>query len=158
MSFCSILVQTRPLLCLAPGIDGAQSARSECQIWFQSEHDIREHVVGLPHFLNGFIFSAATTGINCLYGASRLTHAIASLRDAWPQWAWTESIRSRLEITRLGVPMNAVFDSWLFGFIAFSSSNAQSAETLGRIIATAATSTLIVYAVNRVAFLKFFQE
>ncbi|KAK4445450.1 amino acid permease-domain-containing protein [Podospora aff. communis PSN243] len=120
---------------------------------------IREHVVGLPHFLNGFfIFSAATTGINCLYGASRLLHAIASLRDAWPQWGWAESIRSRLETTRLGVPMNAVFVSWLFGFIAFSSSNAQSAETLGRIIATAATSTLIVYAVNCVAFLKFFRE
>jgi len=90
---------------------------------------IREHVVGLPHFLNGFfIFSAATTGINSLYGASRLLHAIASLRDAWPQWAWMESIRSRLERTRLGVPMNAVFVSWLFGFIAFSSSNSQSAE------------------------------
>jgi len=90
---------------------------------------IREHVIGLPHVLNGFfIFSACTTGINSLYGASRLLHAIASLRDAWPQWSWMESIRSRLERTRLGVPMNAVFVSWLFGFIAFSSVNQQSAE------------------------------
>ena len=44
---------------------------------------IREHVKFLPHFMNGFfIFSATTTGINCLYAASRLLHAIASLHDA----------------------------------------------------------------------------
>jgi amino acid transporter len=42
-----------------------------------------EHVPFLPHFLNGFfIFSATTTGINSLYSASRLLHAIASLNDA----------------------------------------------------------------------------
>ncbi|KAK4210658.1 amino acid permease-domain-containing protein [Rhypophila decipiens] len=54
---------------------------------------IREHVVGFPHFLNGFyIFSACTTGIASLYSASRILHAIASLRDAWPSYTWAEAI------------------------------------------------------------------
>lgn len=90
---------------------------------------VREHVEILPHFLNGFfVFSATTTGINALYAASRILHAIASLHDAWPTWAWVESIRSRLEHTRFGVPMNAVFGSWLVVFVAFLSTKPQSAE------------------------------
>jgi len=44
---------------------------------------IRERVPFLPHFINGFfIFSATTTGVNALYSASRLLHAIASLSKA----------------------------------------------------------------------------
>jgi yeast amino acid transporter len=83
---------------------------------------IRERVPALPHLLNGFfIFSAFATGANSLYAASRILHAIASLRDAWPRWGWVEAVRSRLERTRVGVPMNAVLLSWLIGFLAFLS-------------------------------------
>jgi yeast amino acid transporter len=90
---------------------------------------IREHVTSLPRFFNGFfIFSACSTGCNALYSASRILHALASLRDAWPQWGPIESIRSRLERTRYGVPMNAVFVSWLVGFLAFLSTKPAQAE------------------------------
>ncbi|KAK0715434.1 amino acid permease-domain-containing protein [Lasiosphaeris hirsuta] len=120
---------------------------------------IRGHVRFLPHFLNGFfIFSATTTGINSLYASSRLLHAIASLRDAWPRWGWVQSIRSRLEYTRLGVPMNAVFASWSVAFLAFLSTKPQSAEILGRLTTVASTATLIVYALNCYTFLLFFNE
>ncbi|KAK0636733.1 amino acid permease-domain-containing protein [Bombardia bombarda] len=129
---------------------------------------VHEHVPFLPHFLNGFfVFSACTTSINCLYSASRILHAIATLRDAWPRWGWTESIRSRLEQTRLGVPMTAVFASWLLVFLAFLSTRSNSSddttkseasEVLGRMTMVASTSTLIVYATNCLTFLLFFRE
>ncbi|KAK3312521.1 amino acid permease-domain-containing protein [Apodospora peruviana] len=120
---------------------------------------IRERVRFMPHFLNGFyVFSACTTGINSLYSASRILHAISTLRDAWPSWGWMESIRSRLEQTRFGVPMNAVFASWMLGFLAFLSTKPSSAEILGRMTSVAATSTLIVYALNCYTFLLFFKE
>jgi len=120
---------------------------------------IREHVPVLPHFLNGFfVFSATTTGINSLYGASRLLHAIATLPDAWPRWGWTESIRTRLEQTRHGVPMNAVIVSWLVSFIAFLSTRDDSAKVLERMTTFSASCSLIVYALNCVTFLLFFKE
>ena len=90
---------------------------------------VRERVPFFPHFLNGFfIFSAFVTGANSLYAASRILHAIASLPDAWPRWGWVESIRTRLERTRLGVPMNAVLLSWLVGFLAFLATSGDTAE------------------------------
>ncbi|KAM7185596.1 Amino acid permease domain containing protein [Naviculisporaceae sp. PSN 640] len=120
---------------------------------------IREHVVGLPHFLNGFyVFSACTTGIASLYSASRILHAIASLREAWPAWGWAEAIRSRLERTHFGVPMNSVMVSWLFGFLAFLSTKPESSQTLGRLTAIIGTATLIVYAVNSYTFILFYKE
>ncbi|KAK3324465.1 amino acid permease-domain-containing protein [Cercophora scortea] len=120
---------------------------------------IREHVPVLPYFLNGFfVFSATTTGINSLYSASRILHAIASLRDAWPRWGWVESIRSRLEHTHYGVPIGAVFASWFLAFLSFLSTRPSSTEILGRMTTVAATSTLIVYALNCFTFLLFFKE
>ncbi|KAK3983867.1 amino acid permease-domain-containing protein [Cladorrhinum sp. PSN332] len=120
---------------------------------------IREHVPVLPHFLNGFfVFSAATTGINSLYSASRLLHAISTLRDAWPHWGWTEAIRSRLEQTRLGVPMTAVFVSWVLAFVAFMSVNPDSDVALANMTNFSSGCTLIVYILNCVTFLKFFKE
>lgn len=90
---------------------------------------VREHVKFLPHLINGFfIFSATSTGINLLYGASRLLHALASTREAWPSWGPVEAVRARLERTRLGVPMNAVFLSWLIGLLAFLATNAAQAD------------------------------
>jgi len=90
---------------------------------------VRERVPFFPHFLNGFfIFSAFVTGANALYAASRVLHAISSLPDAWPRWGWMESIRSRLERTRLGVPVNAVLLSWLVGFLAFLATSGDTAD------------------------------
>ncbi|KAF2177156.1 hypothetical protein K469DRAFT_733062 [Zopfia rhizophila CBS 207.26] len=120
---------------------------------------IREQVKGVPHLFNGFfVFSACSTGINSLYAASRALHALASIRDAWPSGAVFESIRSRLETTRMGVPMNAVFVSWLVTFIAFLSVNKAQSETLGRITMVAVVSNLIVYAVNCIAHLNFYRQ
>ncbi|KAK4169809.1 amino acid permease-domain-containing protein [Cladorrhinum sp. PSN259] len=120
---------------------------------------IREHVSVLPHFLNGFfVFSAAATGVNALYSASRLLHAIATLRDAWPRWGWTEAIRSRLEQTRLGVPMIAVLASWFLAFLSFMSVNPDSDETLANMTKFSSGCTLIVYVLNCYTFLLFFKE
>jgi hypothetical protein len=82
---------------------------------------IRNKVVGWPHFLNAFyIFSAFSTGVNGLYIASRLLHALASIRNVWPSTGWGNKIKTRLEKTSSkGVPVNAVFASWLFGLMGF---------------------------------------
>jgi amino acid transporter len=90
---------------------------------------VREHTKGLPHFLNGFfIFSATSTGANALYSASRTLHAMASIPDAWPSWKPFEAVRSRLERTKYGVPMNAVLLSWLVAFLAFLSVSTEATE------------------------------
>jgi amino acid transporter len=108
---------TDPLI-LNYSINGVGGGRSSAFVLAA----IRERVDVLPHLLNGFfIFSAFATGANSLYAASRILHAIASLHDAWPRWEWVEAIRSRLERTRVGVPMNAVLLSWLVGLLAFLS-------------------------------------
>ena len=81
---------------------------------------VRAHLIGWPHFLNAFfIFSATSAGINGLYFASRLLHALASIPQAWPRWTWTMALRERLERTVYGVPMTAVFACWLFGLLGF---------------------------------------
>lgn len=120
---------------------------------------ILEHVKAFPHFFNGFfIFSACSTGINALYGASRALHALASIRDAWPSGPMFESIRSRLERTHHGVPMNAVFVSWLVTLVSFLSTTSAQSETLGQMITVAVTATLIVYAMNCCAYWNFYRK
>ncbi|KAF2702785.1 amino acid transporter [Pleomassaria siparia CBS 279.74] len=120
---------------------------------------VREHVKLVPHLLNAFfVFSPCSTAINNLYAASRTLHALASHRDAWPQWPPFESIRARLETTRNGVPMNAVFTSWLIGFLAFLSINSAQAENLGRMTTVAVVCTLIIFAVNCIAYLQFYRQ
>lgn len=120
---------------------------------------VREHVLIVPHLLNGFfIFSAMSTAINSLYAASRVLHALASHRDAWPQHPIFESIRSRLETTQNGVPMNAVRVSWLIGCLAFLSTRSSQAENLGRLATVAVTCNLIIFAVNCVAYLEFYRQ
>ncbi|KAK3381753.1 amino acid permease-domain-containing protein [Podospora didyma] len=127
---------------------------------------IYRNVPFLPHFFNGFfIFSACTTGINSIYSASRILHAIASLPDAWPRWGWVESVRTRLEQTRHHVPMTAVLASWFVGFMAFMSRKpdegqikSQTAQRLERLTTVATTASLIVYALNCFTFLKFYKE
>jgi amino acid permease len=78
-------------------------------------------LVGWPHFFNAFyIFSAFSCGVNGLYIASRLLHALASIRNVWPSTGWGANIKARLERTSSkGVPVNAVFVSWLFGLLGF---------------------------------------
>jgi len=120
---------------------------------------VRERVKVLPHLFNAFfIFSPLSTGINNLYGASRVLHALASHRDAWPEWSVFESVRSRLEKTRNGVPMNAVIVSWLVGFIAFLATNPHQAENLGRMATIVVVANLIIFAVNCVAYLQFYRQ
>lgn len=83
---------------------------------------VRANLHGWPNFFNGFfIFSATTSGINSLYISSRLLHAMASNPQAWPSWSIAEVVRSRLVRTHYGVPLAAVFLSWLFGLLAFMS-------------------------------------
>jgi len=119
---------------------------------------VREHVTGLPHVVNGFfVFSAYSTGANALYSASRTLHALASIPDAWPQWKAFQSIRARLERTRLGVPMNAVFTCWLGAFISFLAVDSKQGQTLGRMAQIAVVGTLLVYAVNCAAYLQFYR-
>jgi amino acid permease len=58
---------------------------------------VRAHLIGWPHFLNAFfIFSATSAGINALYMASRLLHALASIPEAWPLWSLTQTLREKL--------------------------------------------------------------
>ncbi len=71
--------------------------------------------MGWPHFFNAFfIFSGFSTGVNGLYIASRLLHALASIRNVWPGSGWGWKLKTRLERTSThGVPVNAVFVSEL---------------------------------------------
>lgn len=81
---------------------------------------IRGRIPFLPNFLNGFfIFSAFFTGCNALFCSGRLIHAIAGREDAWPGWKPAQSLKTRLQRTHWGGPMNAIFASWLFGFLAY---------------------------------------
>lgn len=87
---------------------------------------VRNNIHGWPGFFNGFfIFSATTSGINSLYLSSRILHALASIRDVWPENAISQSIRGRLERTTWGVPYGSIFISWLFGLLAFLSTKQQ---------------------------------
>lgn len=88
---------------------------------------VRSRLPGWAKFFNGvFIFSATTSAINSLYLSSRLLHALASDYNAWPRFA--QRLRARLSITKYGVPMAAVFTSWLFGSLAFLSSGREPTQ------------------------------
>jgi amino acid permease len=90
---------------------------------------VRAHLIGWPHFLNAFfIFSSTSAGINALYLSSRVLHALASIPGVWPRWTVTMTLKERLERTVYGVPMAAVFASWLFGLLGFLSVNPSSAK------------------------------
>ncbi|KAH8687915.1 amino acid permease/ SLC12A domain-containing protein [Tricladium varicosporioides] len=118
---------------------------------------IRSGLVGLPHFFNAFyIFSAFSTGVNGLYIASRLLHALASIRNVWPATGWGASIKARLAKTSSkGVPVNAVFTSWLFGLMGYLAVKPYPAKILGRMAIFSTSSMLIVYACVAIAFLLF---
>ncbi|KAN0082315.1 Amino acid permease domain containing protein [Elaphomyces granulatus] len=119
---------------------------------------VRAHLTGWPHFLNAFfIFSSTSAGINALYLASRLLHALASIPGAWPRWTVAMTLRGKLEQTVYGVPVAAVFASWLFGLLGFLSVNPSSAEILGRIATNAVVSTLIVNCLICGAYLQFYK-
>ncbi|KAN0072293.1 Amino acid permease domain containing protein [Elaphomyces granulatus] len=119
---------------------------------------VRAHLIGWPHFLNAFfIFSATSAGINALYLASRLLHALASIPEAWPRWTVIMTLRGKLERTVYGVPIAAVFTCWLFGLLGFLSVKPSSTVILGRIATNSAVSTLIVYCLNCAAYLRFYK-
>jgi amino acid transporter len=91
---------------------------------------VLNRVPPLPLVINDFIiFSALTAGVNGCYNASRTLHAIASDRDAWPDWAPIQALRSRLERTSYGNPYVAVFVSWLFGWLAFIGAGSSANNT-----------------------------
>jgi amino acid transporter len=95
---------------------------------------VRNNIHGWPHFFNAFfIFSATTSGVNSLYLASRILHALASIPEVWPEVA--EPVRSRLERTTRGVPLRAVFVSWVFGSLAFLAANPASRQVSHDILA-----------------------
>lgn len=74
-----------------------------------------------PGFFNGFfVFSATSAGVNSLYLSSRILHAMALSKEAWPSWRLVESFRERLtETGSQGVPRNAVLASSLFGLLGY---------------------------------------
>jgi yeast amino acid transporter len=119
---------------------------------------VRAGVVGWPHFLNAFfIFSAASTAINALYIASRLLHALASIRNVWPQTGWAYRIKCRLEKTNTyGVPVAAVFVSWVIGFLGFLGARPSPARILGRMAIFCTTSIIIIFLGTSAAFLFFY--
>ncbi|KAI9893089.1 MAG: hypothetical protein M1814_000636 [Vezdaea aestivalis] len=118
---------------------------------------VRGGVTGFPHLFNAFyIFSAFSTGINALYVSSRLLHALANIRNVWPNWSWAQSIKRRLErTTSKGVPATAVFVSWLFGFAGFLAVRPSPAKILGRMAINTTASMLIVYSCVCLSFLVF---
>jgi len=79
-----------------------------------------------PLFFNHFmIFTAATAGSMALYNASRTLHALASISEAWPEWA--QGVRVWLARTTMaGVPHHAISVCGLFGLIGFVAQNPQS--------------------------------
>jgi len=134
----------------------------------------------LPLVINDFIiFSALTAGVNGCYNASRTLHAIASDRDAWPDWAPIQALRSRLERTSYGNPYVAVFVSWLFGWLAFIGATKNKEITtkvcgifsllvqvwpanelrqvLGRFVRVVVIAILIIYGVICVSFLEYYK-
>lgn len=116
---------------------------------------IRSGITGLPHLLNAFfIFSAFSVAVNGLYVSSRLLHALASIRNVWPQWAC--SVKVRLErTTSKGVPMAAIFTSWILAFLSFLGGQPAPAKTLGRLAVISTASMMIVYACVSAAFYFF---
>jgi amino acid permease len=118
---------------------------------------VRNNIHGWPHFFNGFfIFSATTSGINALYLASRVLHALASIPEVWPDYRFVQYIKFRLERTTLGVPHGAVFVSWLFGLLAFLAANKTPAVHLGRMATNSVVSMLIVYAIICLTYFQFY--
>lgn len=116
---------------------------------------IRSGVTGLPHLLNAFwIFSAFSCGVNGLYTASRLLHALASVRNAWPSSLFW--LKARLErTTTKGVPMAAVITSWFFGFLGFLGARPSPSKILGRLSTCSSAAMMIVYMAIGVSFLFF---
>lgn len=116
---------------------------------------VRAGTTGLPHLLNAFwIFSAFSCGVNGLYTASRLLHAMASVRNAWPSCLYW--LKARLErTTSKGVPLAAVVTSWLFGFLGYLGSQPQPSKILGRLANLSSASMMIVYMCIGICFLFF---
>jgi amino acid transporter len=119
---------------------------------------VRNHLRTWPSFFNGFfIFSATTSGINSLYNASRLLHALASIPEAWPLFA--QNFRRRLErTTSRGVPLGTVTASGAVGLIAFLAVKPFPSVVLGRITNNAVVSELITYSVICLSYIQFYHR
>ena len=118
---------------------------------------IHGKVTGLPHLVNAFfIFSAFSVAVNALYISSRLLHALANIRNVWPETGWGYAVKCRLEkTTQHGVPVAAISVSWLFGLLGFLGASPAPARILGRLATYSSSSMLIVYTMVCLAFLSF---
>lgn len=77
-------------------------------------------IKGAPYILNGlFLFSATSAGISALYNSSRILHTLSDIPNVWPDNHIVMSLRRRLSRTYNGIPLAAVFVSWLFGLLAY---------------------------------------
>lgn len=74
-----------------------------------------------PSVMTGFfVFSTTSASINSLYLSSRLLHALALSRPVWPDYDFATNTKGWLEqVTRNGVPRNAVLTSSLFGLLGY---------------------------------------
>ena len=118
---------------------------------------VRSGVTGWPHFINAFfIFSAFSVSVNALYTGSRLLHALANIRNVWPETGWAYKIQSRLAKTsHHGVPVAAICVTWLFGLLGFLGGSPSPSKILGNMATYCSCSMLIVYSIICLAFLSF---
>lgn len=114
-------------------------------------------ITGWPHLVNAFfIFSAFSVAVNALYIASRLLHALANIRNVWPETGWGYAVKCRLEkTTKHGVPVAAICVTWLLGLFGFLGASPAPARILGRMATYSSSSMLIVYSMVCLAFLSF---
>lgn len=119
---------------------------------------VRNHIRVISSVFNGFfIFSAASSGIQYLYMASRSLHALASIPEAWP--LWFQNSRRRLErTTAYGVPLATVTVSWSIGLVAFLAVKPFPSVVLGRITNNAVVSELICYTAICSSYIVFYHR
>ena len=118
---------------------------------------VHSGVTGWPHLVNAFfIFSAFSVAVNALFISSRILHALANIRNVWPESGWGYAIKSRLEkTTRHGVPLPAICVTWLFGLFGFLGAQPSPAKILGRMSTYSSCTLMILYAVVSLAFISF---
>lgn len=118
---------------------------------------VHSGVTGWPHLINAFfIFSAFSVSVNALFISSRLLHAMANIRNVWPESGWAYWIKCKLEkTTRHGVPLPAICVTWLFGLFGFLGAQPAPAKILGRMSTYSSCTLMIVYGMVSLAFLSF---
>ncbi|KAL5389219.1 hypothetical protein DPSP01_002532 [Paraphaeosphaeria sporulosa] len=117
---------------------------------------VRAGLRGFPTFFNAFfIFSATTSAINGVYVSSRLLHALAGIPEAWPRPL--HGIRRTLASTSAhGVPLAAVFYSWLFGLLAFLALRPLPGKVHARLVEFVTVQCLVCYGAICLSYTQFY--